>query len=83
MFIDEFTFEDLVSIHGLDYSHVNHPPAPFKPTEGPIDQLVKEGEMTKDPILVESLSSTLGDENDIVPNNKNNLCLRQRIELQF
>ena len=70
MFIDEETFDDLVTLHGLPYSGASHPPAPFKPKEGSIDKLITD-DVTRD-ILLKSLSSSLGDEEDINPTNKNN-----------
>ena len=70
MFIDEQTFDDLVTLHGLPYSGASHPPTPFKPTKTFIDKL-KNDDVTKD-ILLKSLSSSLGDEEDINPTNRNN-----------
>lgn len=72
MFIDEETFDDLVTLHGHLYNGVSHRPAPFKPSEGSIDNLDRDKDDKKDSVLEGSLLSSLGEEEDIDPTNRNN-----------
>ena len=73
MFVDFQTFEDLVTLQGLEYTGVSHDSAPFKLSNTPIDHLDKELDTdAKKQALLDSLSTSLGVENDIVYTRRNN-----------
>lgn len=70
MFIDQYSYEDLVTLKGLEYSGIKHTPGEFLPTCGSIDQLI-DGRVNKE-VLLKSLSSSLGEEDAIIKGRKNN-----------
>ena len=74
MFIDAQTFEDLVTLKGLEYTGVSHEPGVFTPSsENPnIDHTYIEDVNDIDNPWIQGLSTSLGTEHDISYSRRNN-----------